>query len=68
MIIQVYADDRTAARLQRSAARLGRTVEDLAECAVAEAALEADRLQFSAARLGRTVESLVKCGESKDVR
>jgi hypothetical protein len=42
-ILQVYIDDRTQAILEAHAARLGRTVESLAEAAVAEAAIQANR-------------------------
>lgn len=41
-IIHVYADDETMARLQRTADQEGRTIEELAECAVSEAALRWD--------------------------
>lgn len=40
-ILQCYVDDRTHAILTEYAASNGRTVEDLAECAIAEAALHA---------------------------
>lgn len=38
-ILSVYVDDRTLDILQEYAARSGRKVEELAECAVSEAAL-----------------------------
>lgn len=40
MILQVYVDDRTLEILNAISAGNGRTIEDLAECAVAEAALD----------------------------
>lgn len=40
-ILQCYVDDRTMAILTEYGARNGRKVEDLAECAIAEAALAA---------------------------
>lgn len=39
MILQVYIDDDTRMRLAKVANDTGRTIEDLAECAVAETAL-----------------------------
>ena len=39
MIIQVYLDPETERRLKMAAVATGRKIEDLAECAVAEAAL-----------------------------
>lgn len=42
-ILQVHVDDKTHARLTQAATELGRTVMDLAEAAVAEAALDYDR-------------------------
>lgn len=41
MILQVYVDDRTLQALRVVAARTGRTPEDLAEAAVADAACRA---------------------------
>lgn len=41
--IHCYVDDETMARLELCAGRLDRTVVDLAECAIAEAALDATR-------------------------
>lgn len=41
-ILQVYVDDRTLASLQAYAKDNGRTIEDLAEAAIAEAALAAE--------------------------
>lgn len=38
-ILRIYVDDTTLKRLSRASEETGRTVEDLAECAVAEAAL-----------------------------
>ncbi len=43
MLIQVYVDDATEKRLKKSAEELGRTVEDLAESGISEAALDAWR-------------------------
>lgn len=43
MIIQVYVDEATEARLKKSAEELGRSIEDLAESGVSEAALNAWR-------------------------
>lgn len=40
-ILQCYVDDRTMAILKEYGERNGRTVEDLAECAIAETALHA---------------------------
>lgn len=40
MILQVYLDEQTLGTLRRVAVETGRTVEDLAESAVAEAALQ----------------------------
>jgi hypothetical protein len=42
-ILSVYVDDRTLEILKSKSDELGRTIEDLAECAVAEAALSALR-------------------------
>lgn len=42
-MLSIYVDDETMRRLRHSANELQRTVEDLAECAVAEAALDATR-------------------------
>lgn len=43
MIIQCHIDDATLKILQSVSAKTGRTVEDLAESAIAEAALKSDR-------------------------
>ncbi|WP_170828689.1 hypothetical protein [Sphingobium yanoikuyae] len=43
MILHCYVDDQTLDRLIKQSVQTGRTVEDLAECAIAEAALCADR-------------------------
>ena len=43
MLIQVVVDEKTEARLKKSADELSRTVEDLAESGVSEAALNAWR-------------------------
>ncbi|CAD7335223.1 hypothetical protein SPHS6_00399 [Sphingobium sp. S6] len=43
MILNCYVDDRTLAILQRVAAETDRSIEDLAEAAIAETALDADR-------------------------
>ncbi|AZO61721.1 MAG: hypothetical protein E5X23_09755 [Mesorhizobium sp.] len=43
-IISVYVDEMTAARMKAISAEKGRSVEDLAECAVSEAALNYFRL------------------------
>ena len=43
MILQVYVDDETHRRLEYCSVQMGRTIEDLAESAVAEAALGATR-------------------------
>lgn len=43
MILNCYVDDRTLAILQRIANETGRTVEDLAESAIAETVLDAQR-------------------------
>lgn len=43
MIIQVYADEKTEARLKLAAQEMGLSVEHLAENAVSEAALAAYR-------------------------
>lgn len=43
MILQVYIDDVTERRLRQISRETDRTMEDLAECAVAEAALDASR-------------------------
>lgn len=40
MIIKVYIDGATKARLEQASQELGRTIEDLAEAAVSEAALD----------------------------
>lgn len=40
-LIQCYVDDITMDRLRRCSAHLGRSVEDLAEAAISEAALRA---------------------------
>ncbi len=40
MILQVYVDERTLEILNAVSAGNGRTIEDLAECAVSEAALD----------------------------
>jgi hypothetical protein len=42
-ILDIYVDDATLARLRRVSDETGRTVEDLAECAIAEAALDDER-------------------------
>lgn len=42
-ILNIYVDDATLARLRLVSSETGRTVEDLAECAVAEAALGSER-------------------------
>jgi predicted transcriptional regulator len=39
-ILEVYVDDETLRRLKRAAKRLDRSIENLAEAAVSEAALE----------------------------
>jgi hypothetical protein len=39
-VISVYVDEQTAARMKSIAAEKGRSIEDLAECAVSEAALD----------------------------
>ncbi|MBZ9683278.1 hypothetical protein LB531_21710 [Mesorhizobium sp. CO1-1-2] len=43
-IISVYVDEKTAARMRAISAEKGRSVEELAECAVSEAALDYFRL------------------------
>lgn len=43
MIISCYIDDRTAGILGRESAETGRSIEDLAEAAIAEAALDVAR-------------------------
>lgn len=43
VILQIYVDDETQRRLEAVARESGRTVEDLAESAVAEAALDSER-------------------------
>jgi hypothetical protein len=43
MILQCYVDDETLDRLIRQSVQTGRSIEDLAECSIAEAALQADR-------------------------
>lgn len=43
-ILSVYIDEKTAARMRSIAAEKGRSVEELAECAVSEAALDYFRL------------------------
>ena len=43
MILGIYVDDPTLARLKRLSKNTGRSVEDLAESAVSEAALSAFR-------------------------
>ena len=43
-ILSVYVDEKTAARMRAISAEKGRSIEDLAECAVAEAALDYFRL------------------------
>ena len=43
MILSVYIDAETEARLRRVSEENGRSIEDLAESAVAEAALDATR-------------------------
>lgn len=40
-LLTVYVDDDTLARLERASADTGRKIEELAECAVSEAALNA---------------------------
>lgn len=45
MLIQVYVDDDTEKRLRQIAKDAERSVEDFAECAVAEAALDIFRGQ-----------------------
>jgi hypothetical protein len=42
-ILNCYVDDRTLATLERVSAQTGRTVEDLAEAAISEAAVMARR-------------------------
>lgn len=42
-IIKVYVDDRTLATLERVSAESGRSIEDLAEAAISEAACRARR-------------------------
>jgi hypothetical protein len=42
-LIQCSVDDKTMERLKRCAKELGRSIEDLAESAIAEAALDAMR-------------------------
>lgn len=44
-VLSVHVDDITMARLERASRELDRSVEDLAECAIAEAALDAERRQ-----------------------
>lgn len=61
MILQCYIDADTEARLKRSAAELGRTVEDLAESAIAEAALYADPTRGQPARLCRHGNPIGQC-------
>ena len=43
MIISVYVDGKTEARLRKSAKELDRSIEDLAECCVSEGVLDAWR-------------------------
>lgn len=43
MILRVYVDDRTLAILRDVSEQTGRSVEDLAEAAVAEAAIKTER-------------------------
>ncbi len=45
MILQCYIDDRTLAILKRVSEQTGRTIEDLAEAAISDAASGADRDQ-----------------------
>lgn len=52
-IISVYVDELTAARMKAISTEKGRTIEDLAECAVAEAALDYYRLAPAASDPGR---------------
>ncbi|MER9375941.1 hypothetical protein [Mesorhizobium sp. M0491] len=52
-ILSVYIDERTAARMRSIAAEKGRSIEDLAECAVSEAALDYFRLAPLASDPGR---------------
>lgn len=42
--LQIYLDDRSFAALERCSASLGRSIEDLAEAAVADAAVKGDPL------------------------
>jgi hypothetical protein len=42
-ILRVYVDDRTLSQLRRVSEETGRTVEDLAEAAISEAALRSER-------------------------
>lgn len=43
MILQCYVDDETLDRLIKASVETGRSIEDLAECAIAETALRNDR-------------------------
>lgn len=52
-ILSVYIDEKTAARMRSIAAEKGRSVEELAECAVSEAALDYFRLGPVASDPGR---------------
>ncbi|RWG55876.1 MAG: hypothetical protein EOQ64_15540 [Mesorhizobium sp.] len=52
-IISVYVDELTAARMRAISAEKGRSVEDLAECAVSEAALDYFRLAPTGSDPGR---------------
>ena len=50
--IHCHVDDETMARLELCAKRLDRSVVDLAECAIAEAALDATRQETIPPREG----------------
>ncbi len=52
-ILSVYVDEKTAARMRAISAEKGRSVEELAECAVSEAALDYFRLAPVASDPGR---------------
>lgn len=55
-VLRCYVDDRTLATLERISALSGRSVEDLAEAAIAEEAIRAQHSRFAAQDLARAAD------------
>lgn len=67
-ILTCHVDDVTWARLQIAAKRLGRTVDDLAECAIAEAALDDARENRGLQPMTDPRDAVVEAAMLDDVR